>query len=237
MLTRETITKPFGYIVGDIKLALYDITFSQYQVVEPPQDPGWFLLNGAPISQTTYPKLYAQFGTTFNIGGEGTGNFRLPDYAGSATNQQGYFPIGRGLTNFTSYSAKGGEINHTLLQNEIYSHGHSSSLTVAANSHGHPGSSGTADNGGNHSHTHAYAYVTLELGGGTVVQVTAANYGYATSSTADGHGHNMSGWSINDNTESFLKGGGITTAGSGGNGAHNNMMPYIVIGGLLVKHD
>lgn len=43
---------------------------------------GWLKANGAVISQTTYASLYAVIGTTFNTGGEGAGNFRLPDCRG-----------------------------------------------------------------------------------------------------------------------------------------------------------
>lgn len=45
--------------------------------------PGGYLeCNGAVISQITYADLYSILGSTFNTGGEGTGNFRLPDLRG-----------------------------------------------------------------------------------------------------------------------------------------------------------
>lgn len=50
---------------------------------------GWLDCNGAQVSQTTYAALYTVLGSTFNIGGETAGNFRLPDF-------QGRFPIGVG---------------------------------------------------------------------------------------------------------------------------------------------
>lgn len=37
---------------------------------------------GQVLSQTTYASLYAAVGTTYDTGGEGAGNFRLPDYRG-----------------------------------------------------------------------------------------------------------------------------------------------------------
>ena len=40
---------------------------------------GWFLCDGSVVSQTTYADLFTAIGTTFNTGGEGVGNFRLPD--------------------------------------------------------------------------------------------------------------------------------------------------------------
>jgi microcystin-dependent protein len=43
---------------------------------------GWLACQGQVISQTTYADLYAAIGTTWDIGGEGAGNFRLPDLRG-----------------------------------------------------------------------------------------------------------------------------------------------------------
>lgn len=37
---------------------------------------------GGVIAQATYPDLYAAIGATWNTGGEGAGNFRLPDFRG-----------------------------------------------------------------------------------------------------------------------------------------------------------
>jgi microcystin-dependent protein len=42
----------------------------------------WLLCYGQEVSQTTYAALYAVVSTTFNTGGEGAGNFRLPDMRG-----------------------------------------------------------------------------------------------------------------------------------------------------------
>jgi microcystin-dependent protein len=49
----------------------------------------WLLEYGQIVAQTSYPELFAILGTTYNTGGEGAGNFRLPDgrgavYAGKA---------------------------------------------------------------------------------------------------------------------------------------------------------
>ena len=43
---------------------------------------GWLACEGQAVSQTTYAALYAAIGTTWDIGGEGAGNFRLPDLRG-----------------------------------------------------------------------------------------------------------------------------------------------------------
>ncbi|NDB68721.1 MAG: tail fiber protein [Methylocystaceae bacterium] len=43
---------------------------------------GWLACQGQAVSQTTYAALYAAIGATWNTGGEGAGNFRLPDLRG-----------------------------------------------------------------------------------------------------------------------------------------------------------
>lgn len=43
---------------------------------------GWLFPYGQAVAQATYPSLYAAIGTTYNTGGEGAGNFRLPDLRG-----------------------------------------------------------------------------------------------------------------------------------------------------------
>lgn len=225
-LTHEaTIIKP-GYQVGDVKPANYDITFTANQLVEPSNDPGWFLLNGAVISQTTYPVLFARFGTSFNTGGEGTGNFRLPSHS------EGVFPVGKGLTNFTAYGGSGGEITHVVSVGEMPVHSHGNTLGVTAGSHSHS-VSGTTDFGGQHTHTYTLGITAAVTPSGTSLQIdgTVAN-GDLTGGEA-GHTHSVS-VSYIGNTESFNKSGGVSSAGS--STAHNNMMPYVVIGGLLVKY-
>jgi hypothetical protein len=40
---------------------------------------GFLKLSGQVVSQTTYAEIFGQYGTSYNTGGEGTGNFRLPN--------------------------------------------------------------------------------------------------------------------------------------------------------------
>jgi microcystin-dependent protein len=224
-LTHEAIRKYQLFHVGDTKIANYDISFTANQLVE--AETGWFLLNGAVISQSTYPKLYALYGSTFNTGSEGAGNFRLPD---QTTN----VPIGKGVTNFTSYGINGGEQNHALSSTELPSHTHSSTLGVSANSHGHSGSC-TADNGGGHTHTYSLgSYAAVGPAGGVII---LNGYGSPAGSGGGGsvHSHANTSLSYGSGQETYSKSGSVSSAGSGT--AHNNMMPYIVVGGILVKHD
>ena len=81
---------------------------------------GWLLLDGSVISQSTYASLFAIFGTTYNTGSEGVGNFRLPDNRGRCNMG---FGTGSGLTART-LGAKVGFENHTLTESELPSHNH-----------------------------------------------------------------------------------------------------------------
>lgn len=88
---------------------------------------GWLLLYGQVISQTTYPGLYAVISTTYNTGGEGAGNFRLPDcrgrvaagkddMGGVAANR--LTNAGSGITG-TTLGANGGAQNETLVSGNM----------------------------------------------------------------------------------------------------------------------
>lgn len=224
-LTRESTTINPIYSVGDVKLANYDITFTLNQLVEPSGDQGWFLLNGAAISRTTYPILFARFGTTFGAG-DGSTTFNLPDYT------EGGFPIGAGKTNFTTFGASGGESMHALITAELPVHGHSDSKTFTANSHSHTGSM-SAVNGGDHSHSYTYyALANSSDSGGDGAGTTGPSENSGTGGAS--HAHTVQNLSYGNTTETYTKSGGVSNAGSGT--AHNNMMPYIVIGGLLVRY-
>ena len=222
-LSRESVVIPIGYQIGDTKVANYDISFTVNQLVEP--ELGWFLLNGAVISQTTYPTLFARYGASFNTGGEGAGNFRLPNHT------EGVFPITQGLSNFTTYAASGGAINALT---DLPSHGHTDSLTISANGHNHSASI-TAANQGTTAHSYSVGTVTAQTPAGTSNQIDAQSYPLTSSSGGGSHVHSLTALSISATTESYNKSGSLGTTGS--SALHNNMMPFIVVGGLLVKHD
>lgn len=221
-LTRETTILVPGWEIGDIKVANYDIIYTAGHLIEP--ETGWFMLNGASIATATYPILFARFGYTF--GGSGA-SFTLPDYT------EGKFPIAAGLTNFPTFGATGGESTHTLGSTELPVHSHSDTKTFTGNAHGHSGSM-SAVNGGNHTHSYNYyagAY-SSDGGGDSLGKVAGAVWSGAGGAS---HGHTINSLSYGSATETYSKSGGVS-ASSGGS-AHNNMMPYIVIGGLLVRHD
>lgn len=167
-LTRESTIKRLGFKPGDLKLAHYDITFTSHQLVEPANDPGFFLLNGSVIAQATYPILFARYGTTYNTGGEGTGNFRLPDFS------DGRMPIPKGLATFTAFGAQGGEITHALSVSEMPSHSHV--VNDPTHAHTYPygngvsgftaGDGGTGNVSSNPSTAAAATGITLQSNGG-----------------------------------------------------------------------
>lgn len=55
---------------------------------------GWLKCNGAVLTRASYPLLFASIGTSHNIGGETTLQFRLPDYRGEFIRG---FDDGRGI--------------------------------------------------------------------------------------------------------------------------------------------
>lgn len=84
---------------------------------------GWLACDGSVVSQATYADLYGVVGSTYNTGGEGGGNFRLPNYARRV-------PVGRGGSGTAvlgnALGNTGGEETHTLASDKstIPSHAH-----------------------------------------------------------------------------------------------------------------
>ena len=116
---------------------------------------GWLLADGSVVSQATYAALYAVCGTTYNTGGEGAGNFRLP-------NLKTRVPTGRdaAVSPFTVLGASGGNKDATLVTHShtvnshthsTPSHQHSGSTGFVSNDHSH-GFSGTTAADGTHQH-------------------------------------------------------------------------------------
>lgn len=99
---------------------------------------GWLLCDGSVVSQSTYASLYAVIGATYNTGGEGAGNFRLPNLKGRVI--VGYDSAD---VDFDALGETGGSKDVTLSINEMPTHNHDIGL----------GSSGFTDNPGDHSHT------------------------------------------------------------------------------------
>lgn len=109
---------------------------------------GWLMCDGSVVSQTTYADLYAIVGATYNTGGEGAGNFRLPD-----TRKR--FVLGLATAGFGTASILGGvggawDHTHTL----AHTHTVSTSFNLPSHTHGIGTLSGSAAN-----HTHGMSHV------------------------------------------------------------------------------
>ena len=80
----------------------------------------WLLCNGSQVSNTTYPDLYTVIGSTYNTGGESSGNFRLPNLVDR-------IPLcesGNGLGQY------GGNNNYTLATSHMPNHRHNFSQSA-----------------------------------------------------------------------------------------------------------
>ena len=106
---------------------------------------GWLKANGAVVSETTYAALYAQIGTTFNTGGEGAGNFRLPDLRGEFVRG---WDDGRGIDAGRTFgSGQAGQMpSHT--HSLAASGGAGATLQIAGSNSQSPGSVSTNATGG-----------------------------------------------------------------------------------------
>lgn len=108
------MAKIVGKNIGDIPGTLKDYGGGSV--------PTYYLLcDGSVVSQTTYAALFAAIGSSFNTGGEGAGNFRLPDsrrrtLVGSGGTGTG--TLGNAVGN------TGGEETHPLTTPELASHSH-----------------------------------------------------------------------------------------------------------------
>lgn len=94
---------------------------------------GWLLCNGAVVAQATYAALFAIISTAFDTGGEGAGNFRLPDFRGRIPVGLGQ---GAGLTNRTMGQLFGAEtVLLTANESGLRDHAH----LISANNHSNNG--------------------------------------------------------------------------------------------------
>lgn len=87
---------------------------------------GWLACQGQVVSQTTYAALYAAIGATWDTGGEGAGNFRLPDL-------RGYFLRGTG----TNGDGTVGPAVAAKQSDTFASHNHTASSAVGDPGHAH----------------------------------------------------------------------------------------------------
>lgn len=167
---------------------------------------GWLLCDGSVVSQTTYAKLYAALGSTYNTGGEGAGNFRLPDLRGrtvagkdvqvSGTYANRITSGGAGI-NSQNLGASGGGETHAITSAQMPGHSHTGSGTLGS--------------------TYGQPYLDwVNNAGGSSLGMTK------TTTTASGAANPITVASI---TTNISGNGGVAGNGS----AHQNTQPTIVL--------
>lgn len=110
--------------VGDVVLAVTDPTS---------WTPHWMEPRGQVVSQASYPALYARIGGSYNTGGEGAGNFRLPNLSTGDNPYLRAFPSVGGNINTT-----GGNSAYSLTAANIPQHSHTVNIdTTMAGTHSH----------------------------------------------------------------------------------------------------
>lgn len=174
---------------------------------------GWLLCDGTVYLIATYPGLYAAIGA--NYGGDNITTFAVPDLRGRVPvgkDDMGGAAAGR-VPSATTEGDNGGAETHTLIIAEMPEHDHSGS-TGSAGGHSH---SGTTNTTGAHSHTYQRTVNGNGIESGGEYQNTSSS----TSSTGN-HSHTLTISSVSDHSHS------LSINDTGGDGAHNNMQPYVV---------
>jgi microcystin-dependent protein len=159
---------------------------------------GWLSCNGAVVSQTTYANLFAVVGATYNTGGEGVGNFRLPNF--KRRFPLGVADAGSGLASILG--GMDGNWDHTHVapahQHDLGSHTHS----LPAHYHGMgPGSTfNIASSGGhtttidiNHGHSGTVGSDPSAVGVSVTVNGVGDHQHTGTTNTDGAHTHDVRG--------------------------------------------
>lgn len=177
---------------------------------------GWLLCDGSAISRTTYAALFAVIGTSFGSG-DGSSTFNVPDLRGRVpvgldnldnTEGTGGGDAGR-LDVANTLGGSGGAQYHTLSTTEMPAHTHTQN-----------------------SHTHG-----LRVDTGTGAASLTAGPGWLKA-------NNVALGRLNSGTNDIvISAGGAngdviggttpTNQNTGGDGAHNNMQPYLLVGYII----
>lgn len=132
---------------------------------------GWLFCTGAVVSATTYSDLHDEIGDAYNTGGEGAGNFRLPDFRQA-------FAMGKADAGTGSVlGSRGGFKDGSILT-------HTHPITDPTHNHSQNGHNHTQDahkhtlTGGRHAHAFEGDYgfrVLVSHGSGEGTLVTPGN--------------------------------------------------------------
>lgn len=179
---------------------------------------GWFLCDGGLYYENEYPLLFRIIGARF---GGSEGSFNVPNFKGRIG--VGYDSVD---LNMNRIGSTGGERTHLLTSNEMPTHGH----TVTDPGHIH---TGTTNSVGEHTHGYTDAFFSENIPGGANNAFGSAGFTdndnslitrNATTNSNGNHSHTVAV----TNSKS-----GVTINNTGGNGAHNNMQPYIVVNYII----
>lgn len=196
---------------------------------------GWLLCNGQTVSQITYAVLFALIGTTYNVGGEPGGTFRLPNLAGRSA-----IGVGTAQTKNWTLAERYGDEDLQQHNHAVTDIGHNHTQLP----HSHP----LSDPGHNHTqnaHTHVqnahnHTYNRPYLGaysGSDPVANTANWYTYTshTPNTADTTATNQNttatnnasstGASVDSNTANNVANTTGVTVNNQGSGNTQNISP------------
>lgn len=170
---------------------------------------GWLLCNGQAVDRSIYSALFAVMGTTYGAG-NGSTTFNLPNL----TNRS---PMGAGAT--VGLGATRGDLNRTLITNNLPSHSHSGTTLSAtgAGSHTHGSGSLTTGTQSNHSHGLTFSDGTgnssqnVPRGTNTTVVTNSAPV-----NSNGSHSHNVTGTtdSAADHTHAISGNTGLTGSGA-----------------------
>ncbi|MBC7746656.1 tail fiber protein [Pedobacter sp.] len=193
---------------------------------------GWLACDGVAVSRTTYAGLFTAISTTYGAG-DGSTTFNVPNYKGRAL-----VGMDTAQSEFDVLGESGGTKTHTLLATEMPSHTHiqdthnhtQNAHTHLQNAHGH-----TQD-----AHAHG-----LTVGGVAAVGSTTSglvNYGTSTYAATGGVNSivmaavaatNQATTSVNQNTTATNISVTATNQNTGGDGAHNNLQPYMTVSYII----
>lgn len=144
---------------------------------------GWVFCRGQVVSESgTYAALYDVIGNNFDTGGEGTGNFRLPNFVAR-------FPVGGGTAGYPFGDTGGGNYDH------FHPASTSGSNALTAVVYDHNGNSGNA---GNHDHNFVTGQTSHDHGFVGNVAVNGRGSGNLATAGAP-HNHSFSGVNVDHN--------------------------------------
>jgi microcystin-dependent protein len=218
-----------------MKLTFYRNTGAKkpYKVVPPPTGTivsyagssapvGWLICDGTVVSATTYPSLNTVVANGFNTGGEGAGNFRLPNFSarspmgtgtgtGGATSGTGQITGGSALTARTLGQQVGAtSVTLTAAESGFPTHKHA----ITESNHGtaavSPQGAGSHPISTNTSHTHQYGMAI-----GDPYKSGSSNYNYFPEWISPGSGSNYSGGGPSGSTYTISSASSNITDGAG----------------------